>query len=116
MPVCKKQLRGYPMMAQNPDHPPDVREAAEAIASLFSHFGCDSGAVVQELEDIIAHHTRLAKIRAALEEIEWIADPERRYVYCPACNNNGHAGHRSDCTTRRALHGEPRAEDGGRGT
>lgn len=48
-------------------------------------------------------NAEIARLRGALEAVEWVQDTGNGDYYCPWCDNNKLVGHHADCQRQTAL-------------
>jgi hypothetical protein len=108
--VCPK----HPMRELERKLDEATRRAEEAEAARLRAIGRHSE-VCQELADaeIDAEEAKahLARMRDALQAVEWVTPPDKPYKYCPLCGHLEGAGHAWNCKIKAALsHAQPASE------
>lgn len=56
----------------------------------------------QHVKAMMDAEAREQRLRAALESVQWLPDPERECYYCPSCAGRGE--HAAQCRLKLALH------------
>ena len=63
--------------------------------------------VIGEITSLRAENERLraeiARLRGALEAVEWVQEVDSGESFCPWCDNNKLVGHHADCQRQAAL-------------